>query len=63
MNTFLLKAGCVFLFGFIFFQAFQKSTPLPNHLSSTKTPEIFEQKATFVALETTNANLVVTKTQ
>ncbi len=49
MNTILLKAGCIFLFGFIFFQAFQKSSPSPNQLSSTEALEIIEQKATFVA--------------
>lgn len=38
MQTFILKMGCLFLFGFIFFTAYQTNIE-PNALSSIETSQ------------------------
>lgn len=52
MNTFLLKIGCTFLFGFIFFLSFQTETAnQQQHLSQQQ--ELLPQDAVIISANAT----------
>ncbi len=49
MNTFFLKIGCTFLFGFIFFLSFQTETANQQQLSSHQQKELIQQEAVVIS--------------
>ncbi len=62
MKTFLLKMGCLFLFGFIFFQAIQteKDTTNPPLLSQENAVEFIQSET---AVSTTDLSLSLNNSQ
>jgi len=51
MNTFFLKIGCTFLFGFIFFLSFQTETANQQQLSSHQQEELLQQDAVVISAD------------
>lgn len=49
MNTFFLKIGCTFLFGFIFFLSFQTESANQQQFSSHQQQELLEQEAVVIS--------------
>jgi len=54
MNTFLLKIGCTFLFGFIFFLSFQTEPANQQQFSSHQQQELLKQEAVVISANATS---------
>lgn len=57
MNTLLLKTGCLFLFGFIFFQSFQTETNYPI-LGQQEKIDSMEPKTDVMAVVAVHSSVV-----
>lgn len=59
MNTFLLRMGCLFLFGFIFFQSFQTElTSDPSSLFGEQQIDLIDQQTDVIAVDAAYSSLV-----
>lgn len=60
MNTFLLKMGCLFLFGFIFFQSFQTELTSENSplLGQEEQLELIKHPTDVIAVDATYSSVV-----
>lgn len=54
MNTFFLKIGCSFIFGFIFFLSFQTETANQQQFSSHQQQELLQQEAVVISANASN---------
>lgn len=60
MNTFLLKMGCLFLFGFIFFQSFQTELNADSSslIGQQEQIEFIKQKTDVITVDATYSSVV-----
>ncbi len=63
MNTFFLKIGCTFLFGFIFFLSFQTETANQQQLSSHQQEELLQQDAVVISADAIYGSVVDYETE
>jgi len=63
MNTFFLKIGCTFLFGFIFFLSFQTESANQQQLSSHQQQESLKQEVVVISTDAVYGSVADYETQ